>query len=162
MTAGRAQRTPRAIARGSGPLHALRDERGSTLPLIAFYGFLSLVLILLVVAATSLYLERKRLFTLADGAALAGAEAFDLDEVSLTGAGPRPVLQTTNVAHAVTDYLGSAPHDFESLGVDRAETVDGRSATVALSAHWRPPVLSLLVPDGFRIDVTAVARSVFY
>jgi hypothetical protein len=32
---------------------------------------------------------------------------------------------------------------------------------VSLSAWWRPPVLSLLVPEGMRIDVTAVARSVF-
>jgi len=45
--------------------------------------------------------------------------------------------------------------------VDRADTVDGRSATVELSAYWTPPVLSLLVPKGFRIDVTSVARSVF-
>ncbi|MDQ1606126.1 MAG: hypothetical protein QOJ18_493, partial [Microbacteriaceae bacterium] len=41
-------------------------------------------------------------------------------------------------------------------------SIDGRSATVELSAYWRPPILSLLVPDGIRIDVTGVARSVFY
>ena len=35
------------------------------------------------------------------------------------------------------------------------------SATVQLSAHWSPPVVSLLVPDGIRIDVTSTARSVF-
>ncbi len=139
-----------------------REEGGSTLPLMVFYGFLSLVLVMLVVAATSLYLERKRLFTLADGAALVGAEAFDLDRVSLAGGGPRPVLETPDVAAAVRDYLASVPTgDFESLSVERAETPDGRSATVALSAYWRPPMLSMLVPEGFRIDVTAVARSIF-
>jgi hypothetical protein len=139
-----------------------REEGGSTLPLMVFYGFLSLVLVMLVVAATSLYLERKRLFTLADGAALVGAEAFDLDRVSLAGRGPRPVLETPDVAAAVRDYLASVPTgDLESLSVERAETPDGRSATVALSAYWRPPMLSMLVPEGFRIDVTAVARSIF-
>jgi hypothetical protein len=139
-----------------------REEGGSTLPLMVFYGFLSLVLVMLVVAATSLYLERKRLFTLADGAALVGAEAFDLDRVSLAGGGPRPVLETPDVAAAVRDYLASVPTgDLESLSVERAETPDGRSATVALSAYWRPPMLSMLVPEGFRIDVTAVARSIF-
>ncbi len=132
------------------------------MPLTIFYGFLSLVLILLVVAATSLYLERKRLFTLADGAALVGAEAFELDAVALTSAGARPTLTSPDVAQAVAGYLASVPTaDFESLAVERAETVDGRSATVSLSAYWRPPVLSLLVPDGFRIEVTAVGRSVF-
>ncbi len=37
------------------------DERGSTLLLTIFYAALSLALILVVVAVTSLYLERKRL-----------------------------------------------------------------------------------------------------
>jgi uncharacterized membrane protein len=140
----------------------LASDEGSTLVLTVFYGFLSLVLILLVVAATSLYLERKRLFTLADGAALVGAEAFQLDDVTLTPGGYRPTLHTADVAAAVSSYLAKNPSDeFDSLAVERAETVDGRSATVSLSAYWRPPVISLLVPQGFRIDVTAVARSVF-
>jgi hypothetical protein len=33
---------------------------------------------------------------------------------------------------------------------------------VTLSATWRPPVVSLLVPAGIRIEVTSVARSVFF
>ena len=55
------------------------DDTGSTLPLVIFYGFLALALVLIVAAASSLYLERKRLFTLADDAALVGAESFDLE-----------------------------------------------------------------------------------
>ncbi len=140
----------------------MRDERGSILPLTIFYAFLSLVLILLVVAATSLYLERKRLFTLADGAALVGAEAFELDDVVLMPDGPRATLDSADVAAAASIYLATAPTTgFEALTLERAETVDGRSATVALSAYWRPPLVTALVPEGFRIEVTAVARSVF-
>ena len=139
-----------------------RDD-GSTLPLVIFYGFLSLVLVLLVVAATSLYLERKRLFTAADGAALVGAEAFDLSDVTLAPEGVlRPTLESDDVAAAVADYLeGNPVGDFEQLAVERAVTEDGRSATVQLSAYWRPPLVTLLVPEGIRIDVEAVARSVF-
>jgi uncharacterized membrane protein len=140
----------------------LRDDDGSILPLTVFFGLLSLALVLLVVAATSLYLERKRLFTLADGAAVVGAEAFGLDDVTMTASGVRPELDSAAVGAAVTDYVESAPdRGFESLAVDRAVSTDGRSATVELSAYWRPPVVSLLVPEGFRIEVTAVARSVF-
>lgn len=139
----------------------MNEDEGSTLLLTIFYGFLSLVLVLLVVAASSLYLERKSLFTLADGAALVGAEAFELTAVSLTPNGPRPVLQSTDVAAAVNSYIATTPQDFQSLRIDRAETVDGRSATVTLSARWTPPFVSLLVPDGIPIEVTAVARSVF-
>ena len=140
----------------------MRRDDGSTLPLTIFFGMLSLALVLVVIAATSLYLERKRLFTLADGAALVGAEAFSLDDVRETAAGYRPTLESLDVAAAVSAYLSSTPTaDFTALHLDRAESVDGRSATVELSAYWRPPVLTLLVPEGLRIDVTAVARSVF-
>ena len=141
-----------------------RDETGSTLLLTIFYGFLSLVLILVAVAATSLYLERKRLFTVADGAALVGAEAFDLDHVVPDDAGLlRPRLETPEVQQAVRAYLDGNPvTDFDGLTLERAESVDGLSATVALSAQWKPPLVSLLVPEGIRIDVEAVARSVFW
>jgi hypothetical protein len=143
----------------------LADDDGSTLLLTIFYGFLALVLILLVVAATSLYLERKRLFTLADGAALAGAEAFLLDSVTpATDAGQlKPVLDPIAVDRAVRRYLASAPKaDVADFTVTRATSVDGRSATVSLGAYWRPPVLTLVLPAGVPLQVTAVARSVFW
>ena len=141
----------------------MKRDDGSILPLAIFFGFLSLVLVLLVVAATSLYLERKRLFTVADGAALVGAEAFELDQVTATSDRSIVInLESRDVAAAVHDYLEARPaDDFEALRVVRAVSTDGRSATVELRAYWRPPVVSVLVPDGFPIEVTAVARSVF-
>jgi hypothetical protein len=140
----------------------LRSEEGSTLLLTIFYGALSLVVVLLMVAATSLYLERKRLFTLADGAALVGAETFTLDSVQNLGLGWRPTLVPADVAAAVEAYVSlNSGAGFESLAIERATTLDTRSATVTLSSYWRPPLLSLLVPEGLRIEVTAVARSVF-
>ncbi|HEX3678951.1 MAG TPA: pilus assembly protein TadG-related protein, partial [Galbitalea sp.] len=130
--------------------------------LTIFYGALCLALVLLVVAATSLYLERKRLFTLADGASLVGAEAFTLDDVTPTVHGNRPLLTSPEVASAVSAYLAGNPTDhFTDLHVERAVSVDGRSATVELSCYWEPPVLTLFIPKGFRIEVTSIARSVF-
>lgn len=148
------------VPAGGAAAHLRRDD-GSTLPLTIFFGFLSLVLILLVVAATSLYLERKRLFTLADGAALVGAEAFELPAVQGDPAGFRPRVTSSDVSSAVSGYLAENPAEFTELTVERAITEDGDSATVTLSAYWRPPVVSLLVPEGLRIEVTAFARSVF-
>lgn len=140
----------------------MRRDDGSMLPLTIFFGMLSLLLVLTVISATSLYLERKRLFTVADGAALVGAEAFDLAEVTSTSGGYRPTLESADVAAAVSAYLDrTLTADLEQLHLERAESVDGRSATVQLSAYWRPPVVTLLVPEGFRIEVTSVARSVF-
>lgn len=144
----------------------LASETGSTLPLVIFYGFLALALVLIVAAASSLYLERKRLFTLADGAALVGAESFDLNAVSLTARGPRPVLEPAQVKAAVASYLAGDPSgevssEFDGLTVQRATTVDGASATVTVSAIWHPPVVTVFVPEGLRISATATARSVF-
>jgi len=148
-------------------LRGLRDrpDEGSTLVLTIFYGLLALMLVLVVVAATSLYLERKRLFTLADGAALAAAEAFPLASVrSVPGAGTvRPVLSSAEVRQAAQDYLAAVSDDrFEHLTLERAASDDGSSATVTLSSVWRPPVVAVVLPQGVRLSVTSVARSVFW
>ena len=143
-------------------LRDARDEDGSTLILAIFYGMLSLLLILLVAAATSLYLERKRLYSLADAAALVGAEAFELSSVSLESGEPTVTLRSPRVRDAVVEFLEENPiGTFDALVLEDAASADGRSATVTVSSAWQPPVLTLFVPDGIRLEVTAVARSVF-
>lgn len=138
------------------------DEEGSTLILTIFYGAFALILILIVAAVTSLYLERKQLYSLADAAALVGAEAFTISNVEAESDGPTLTLTSPEVRDSVTDFLEEAPtSEFEGLAVEQAESVDGVSATVTLSSYWRPPVLTMFIPDGIRIDVTSVARSVF-
>jgi hypothetical protein len=139
------------------------NDSGSTLLLTIFYGFLATVLIFTCVAATSLYLERKRLFTLADGAALAAAEAFDLDDVTAEGEQLRARLESGRVERAAREYLAAAGQNgFDELTLVSAASVDGRSASVSLRSTWRPPVLALMLPAGVPIEVTAVARSVFW
>ena len=139
-----------------------RSDDGSILPLTACFGALALVLVLLVTAATSLYLERKRLFSLADAAAVSAAESFALAEVQLTAEGPRPVLWDAEVRSAALDILGRMPVDgFEALRLTEATTPDGRSASITLTSRWRPPVVTLFLPEGIPIEVTSVARSVF-
>jgi hypothetical protein len=141
----------------------LADDRGSILPLIAGFGALALAVVLLVSAATSLYLERARLFTLADGAALAAAESFRLDSVQLTADGElRPRLTKPEVTAAAVEYLAQAPDTrLEGLRLVAATTPDGLSARVTLAAVWAPPVLSVFVPEGIPLQVTATSRSVF-
>lgn len=143
-------------------MRRLARDDGSILPLICFYGAMALLVTLIVAAATSLYLERKRLFTLADGAALVGAESFTLADVTVTPDGPRALLKPAEVKAAVRAYLAGNPiGKWEALSLDEATTLDGRSAQVTVSAIWRPPVVTLFVPDGMRIDATAVSRTVF-
>lgn len=140
----------------------LRDDDGSTLPLVAGFGALGLVLVLVAAAASSLYLERKQLFTLADGAALVGAEAFELADVTLVDGRPSVDLDPSDVRRDVARFLAETPNGgFEALVLESATTPDGASARVTLSAVWRPPVVAVLFPEGMRIETTATARSVF-
>ena len=141
--------------------NTFKDEEGSSLILIIFAGLIGLAVIIATMAATSLYIERKRLFTVADGAALAAAEAFNLDDVLVVN-GRASVTLTDSAVNAETlHYLRLIPVN-ESSGVSvlSAKTTDGRSATVTLQKWWKPPVVSIFMPEGLKIDVTSTARTV--
>lgn len=139
-----------------------RQEEGSILPLVAGYVALALALIVVVVAATSLYLTRSRLYAVADGAALAAAESFPLDAVTVDPDGTvRARLAETLVDQAAAAYLTAAPTRVEGLHLVESGTPDGRSAVVRLAATWRPPLISALLPAGVPIEVTSTARTAF-
>lgn len=130
-----------------------RDEEGSVLLLTLGYAVLALALVLLCANATSLYVEQKRLDSLADGAALAGADGFAFVVV---GGAPRAELTDAGVheqASAFVDAVGG-----EAVLVS-ASTPDGRSARVRVTAAWHPPVWGLFVPDGVLLGSTATSRN---
>jgi len=139
------------------------SDNGSSLILVFFAGMLCIAVALAVVSATSLYLERKRLLSLADGAALVGAESFSLDNVEVVDGRVTPRLTSDQVRDAVSTFVAeSTPSDLELVHIDDAVTLDGRSATVSLSSMWHPPIVTFLMPSGLRIDVTSTARSVLW
>lgn len=137
-----------------------REEDGSTLLLTIGFAALALTLIIAVTAATSMLIERRRLFTVADGAALAAAEAFALEQVRFDGTAASPELTDAAVDQAAAAWTARAGGELDGLRVDGA-SADVRSATVTVSSAWRPPVVSLLLPESIRIDVTSTARAVF-
>ena len=137
------------------------DDDGSTLLLTVFYGALALALIVVVVGATALLVERRRLFTLADGAALHAAEAFALSQVAFDGEAPSPRLADDAVEEAAASWLASAPTELEEVTLVEAQSLDAQTAEVTVAAVWRPPMVSLLLPEGIPLDVTVTARSVF-
>ncbi|WP_308220008.1 pilus assembly protein TadG-related protein [Microbacterium sp. CFH 31415] len=117
------------------------------------YGVLALVAILVCADATSLYLAQKRLDSLADAAALAAADGFVL---SVDDGEPVAELTTARVrdqAQTMVDELGSG------ATLLSAGTPDGLSARVTVAATWRPPVLTLFVPDGVALEATATSRT---
>ncbi|UFU03994.1 hypothetical protein LQF12_05190 [Ruania suaedae] len=144
-----------------------RDE-GQILLLSLVYGVVTLALVLVVVSVSAIYLERKRLLSLADALAASAADAVD-EEQFYTGEGSEPgtlPLTGDSVQAAVSEYLAAAPAgvtDFESFGVvPPTGTPDGVTAQVSLTARVRPPLVPwALIPfaDGFVIEVTAFAES---
>lgn len=139
----------------------IRDEEGSSLILIIFAGLIGLVVIIGTVAATSLYIERKRLFTVADGAALVSAEAFKLDDVQVIDGQAHIALSDSAVMEQASHYLSIIPEqDSRGVQIVSARTPDGVSSEVVLRKTWHPPVVSMLMPSGIDITVSAIARTV--
>jgi hypothetical protein len=86
-------------------LRERRDEDGSVLPLLLGYVVLALAVIFVCTCATDLYITQKRLDSLADAAALAGADGFTL---VVDGEGVRAELTDDGVqeqATAVVDAI---------------------------------------------------------
>ncbi|PPL18994.1 hypothetical protein GY24_08515 [Microterricola pindariensis] len=71
-------------------------------------------------------------------------------------------VRDADVRAAALEHLGAVPHgSLEDLRLEHAGTPDGASAVVTLSAWWRPPVLTVFVPAGIRLEASSTARSVF-
>jgi hypothetical protein len=135
-------------------------ERGSILPLIGGAVALALVMVFGVTTATSLLIERQRLFALADGAAVAASESFDPRGVRSTGAGIVAPLSDAAVMGVATRYLRAVgPGSLSGLEIERAHTPDGARASVTLSSLWSPPLVSDFFPPTLRLFATASSRA---
>jgi len=139
----------------------LPSDEGSTLPLVIGLVALCLAVVLVATAATSLVLARMRLVSLADGAALAAAEGFDLDDLRVVDGEVRVELTDADALAAATEFLAAVAVDgLDEVALLSAGSGDSRSATVTVSAMWHPPIVVWLVPDGLRLEATSTARVV--
>lgn len=130
--------------------------------LIIGYVVLSLLVVTVVMAVSAVYIEHKRLLSVADSAAVAAADTFSLGEVQMSGSAPVTVLSDRAVRDAVASHLSrtSASEQFHNLRVDPSTgTADSRTARVVLNAVVHPPIVNVLVPDGIPITVSSNARS---
>lgn len=122
-----------------------RGERGSTIPLIVGLATVLLMGAALVVNASSAYLLRQNLDTLADGAALRGA---DLGAAGVYGEGltdQRLLQERGAVERVVVAYLHSvdAYSRYPDLRVAARVNLLDRSVTVVLTA---PVTLPMHIP----------------
>ena len=129
------------------------DDEGSVLILTIGYAALALVAVLICVDATSLYLAQKRLDSLADAAALAAADGFELTVVD-----DEPVAVLTSPGVRAQAEIMVAEVGGGAVLVSAAAP-DGVSARVTVADSWHPPVLTLFVPDGVALEATATSRT---
>lgn len=141
-----------AVRPADHPERDQRDDEGSVLLLTLGYAFIAILLVLVCVDATSLYLAHKRADAAADAAALAGADGFT---VSVGPDGATAVLTDQGVHDQASALLG----ELGTATLVSAGTPDGLSARVTVQTRWRPPVLTLFVPDGFTLEATATSRT---
>lgn len=121
------------------------DEQGQVTLLIIGFASILLMSIVVVVDASAAYLQRQSLDSLADGAALHGA---DLGSAGVYDQGldhERLTQHEAAVAAAVRQYLARAGAGSTYPGIEVGVRVDpaGRSVTVSLRA---PLELPLTVP----------------
>jgi uncharacterized membrane protein len=143
------------------------------LPLILVYLLVVFLMVTVAADAASVHLQRNRLVSLADAAALDAADALDAERFYRAGAGTIaedgtgvvPVSDDT-VRDSVTTFLLAAQSAarFEDLAVvDPTGSPDGRVVQVTLTARARLPVLAVVVAawsDGIPLTVTSRARAV--
>ncbi|TQJ33033.1 pilus assembly protein TadG-related protein [Arthrobacter sp. SLBN-122] len=138
------------------------DESGQVMVMILGYIVLALLVATVVIGISAVYLEHKRLLSLADGASLAAADSYTLGEVTSQGGSPSAVLSPARVRNVAADFIARSPASqrFSGLAVTGATgTPDGSTAVVVLTAAVHPPVVNFLVPDGIRIEAASTARS---
>ncbi|MET3919708.1 pilus assembly protein TadG-related protein [Arthrobacter sp. UYEF20] len=130
--------------------------------LIIGYVVLALLVATVVVAVSSVYIEHKKLLSLADGASVAAADSFTLGQIENFTGTPTAVLDGGRVRGAAVDYLerNGAFSRFSGLALaPETGSPDGSTAVVTLSVAVHPPVVNFLVPDGIRVEASSTARS---
>ncbi len=119
----------------------MRDERGSIAPLAIGLLLMSLATVGVVVSASSLFIEHRRLQTLAESAAVAGASR----------------------AMAVSEFLANIPvkyaNSFSNLRVSKEQRLDGTTVEVQLCADWLNPVATAFTSSKDSVCAEAKARA---
>ena len=145
---------PRRVARDN------RDDRGSAAPLIVGFAVVLLLMVAVVVDASAAFLHRQGLDTLADGAALFGADAgAEGGEVYGGGLDDQSLELTTAKARAgVRSYLADIGAHGTYPGLQYVVTVRGDQVVVTISAPVDLPLTVPGAPQSARVSATSSAE----
>lgn len=140
-----------------GPSH---DESGQSMILIIGMVAIALLVISVVLAATSVNAQARKLLSVADGAVAAAADNFEL---RADGANDATLhLNPAQVRAAASKYITDvgASSQFGNLHIISASVQgDTLTAHLKLGAVVHPPIIGWIVPSGVAISVEAKART---
>ena len=138
-----------------------KDEEGQMTVLIVGFVLLALLLAAVVMATSAIYLEHKKLLSLADGAALAAADSYVVGDIEGSSV-PSASLVDERVLGAVDLYLGNSEafsmHDHLEVSSETGSSPGG-TAVVVLRAIAHPPLVTFLLPEGIPVEARSTARS---
>ncbi|CEA08630.1 hypothetical protein BN1051_01987 [Arthrobacter saudimassiliensis] len=137
-------------------------DEGQVTVLALGYAVLTLLVVTVVLGVSAVYLEHKRLLSLADAAAVAAAGSFTLAQETSGATGPGVRLQSERVQAAAREHLARSPEAERFSGLTLGPgtgSPDGRTAVVELTAAAHPPLVNFLVPAGIQIEAISDARA---
>ena len=138
------------------------DERGQTTVLIVGLAGFLLFAIVVVVDASAAFLQRQGLDTVADGAALAGADAGarNLETIYGSGVGSQPRLEQAEALAraAVEDYLNRTGARSRDPGLQYDVSFDPADSSVVVQVS-APLDLPLTIPGSPQRPVVGTVGS---
>lgn len=140
---------------------ATAGDRGSTLVLMIGCFMLAGVLLTGGIAASAAFLAQRDLQSMCDGAAIAGAQAFERPEAGTeagTEVGDSLPLSQDAVVEAVADYAVDR-YGAVAAEVTMSASTDGRLVRVTCSRVVHIPFEDLFSPGGLERTAVAEARS---
>ena len=126
-----------------------RREEGTISVMVVGFFIVVALLAVVVVNSSAAFLQRQELDNVADGAALAAADALNQDSIYTDGIGKDAPLDVDQARQIVADYLDSTGNDVASWRV----TADGDTIRV----HLERLVDFALAPPGWRSGTTITA-----
>jgi hypothetical protein len=129
------------------------DERGSILPLLAGYLALALAVVLVCVNGIDLLVTQRRIDSLAEAAALAASDGFEI----VPGSGGVVLELDPRTAHEqAAEVVRVSPGSARLVAGDHEGPATAR-ATV--SDRWTPKVLGVIVPAAIVLTATGTSRA---
>jgi uncharacterized membrane protein len=135
-----------------------RHEGGQTSLLIVGFFLVAVLLVVVVVDASAAYLRRQELDALADGAALAAADAVREEQVYTEGLGDTAQLDPVTARQQVADYLHRVGAHTRYAGLRYSVAAGEESVQVRVTTPLKLP----FAPPGWaeRTDVTGTAVAI--